>query len=87
LRCGIGSPPKGWDPADFVISKFSAEEKVEADRLVGSASEVVLCWLQHGIKEAMNRFNSAAGNSSSSAEQTKGKEKGGPGNQANQTRE
>jgi PTH1 family peptidyl-tRNA hydrolase len=87
LRCGIGSPPKGWDPADFVISKFSAEEKVEADRLVDTASQAVLCWLQHGIKEAMNRFNSTAGNSSSSAEPTKGKEKGGPGSQANPTRE
>lgn len=83
LRCGIGSPPKGWDPADFVIGKFTADEKVEADRMVENASQAALCWLQHGIKEAMNRFNST-GNPGSSAEQTKGKEKRGLGNQMNE---
>lgn len=60
LRCGIGSPPQGWDPADFVLGKFPAEDKAEADQMIETAAQAVLCWAQQGIKEAMNRFNSGS---------------------------
>ena len=57
LRVGIGSPPEGWDPADFVLGKFAAGEQAEVTQLLDQAAKAVLCWAESGIREAMNRFN------------------------------
>ncbi|MCL6501520.1 MAG: aminoacyl-tRNA hydrolase [Pirellulales bacterium] len=58
LRVGIGQPPAGWDPAAYVLSHFSEEERVEIDAAVERAADAVEVWVTRGIDECMNRFNS-----------------------------
>lgn len=57
LRIGVGPVPERWDPADFVLAKFSTEEMDDADASVGRAADSCLFWAESGIVEAMNRYN------------------------------
>jgi PTH1 family peptidyl-tRNA hydrolase len=41
LKLGIGRPPGRMDPADYVLSRFSAGEREEVDHLVEDAADVV----------------------------------------------
>ncbi|MYB45940.1 MAG: aminoacyl-tRNA hydrolase [Acidimicrobiia bacterium] len=41
LRLGLGRPPRRMDPADYVLGRFSAEEREEMDHLVADAADVV----------------------------------------------
>ena len=57
LRIGVGPQPPGMDSADYVLSRFSAEEeKLLAPVLEDAASAVGLA-AEQGIEAAMNRFN------------------------------
>jgi PTH1 family peptidyl-tRNA hydrolase len=57
LRIGIGSPPEGWDWADFVLSKFQPDEVPLIQQAVARAVEAVMVWAAEGIEACMNRFN------------------------------
>lgn len=57
LRVGIGPSPPGWDPADYVLSKFSKAERAEIDLAVVRAADAVQVWAGAGIAQAMNQFN------------------------------
>src|SRR5438876_2401360 len=59
LRIGIGSVPERWDPADFVLSKFAAEERQEIDLAIVRAADTVVQWAAEGIAACMNRYNAA----------------------------
>lgn len=57
IRIGIGRPPKGWEVANFVLSRFSEEETilmVEAIRRAAKAAEGIIAL---GMNKAMNQFN------------------------------
>ena len=58
VRVGMGAPPPQWDLADWVLSKFQTEEErntvFDAYML---AADAALCWAEHGVDRAMNRFN------------------------------
>lgn len=41
LKVGLGRPPAGMDPADFVLARFSRAERGEVDSMVGDAVAVV----------------------------------------------
>ncbi len=58
VRVGMGAPPPEWDLADWVLSKFQTEEerKIAFDAYM-TAADAALCWAEHGIDAAMNRFN------------------------------
>lgn len=58
VRVGIGRPPKGWDPADFVLGRWSGEEQAALEGVVDTACTVVECILQEGLVIAQNRFHS-----------------------------
>lgn len=60
LRIGIGRPPAGTDPADFVLTPFSADERHVRDAALERAAEAIETALREGLPEAMNRFNSGA---------------------------
>ncbi|HEY76574.1 MAG TPA: aminoacyl-tRNA hydrolase [Thermoflexia bacterium] len=57
LRIGIGRPPEGMDPADYVLQDFSPEEEPVIEEALERAVAAVETWLTEGIDEAMSRFN------------------------------
>ena len=57
IRCGIGRPPQGWDPADFVLARLSEDEEKVAEEMVPVAAEAAVLALLDGSTAAMNRFN------------------------------
>lgn len=57
LRIGIGTPPPQWDPADFVLSKFTAEERKAIDGAVATAAQALRDWVAQGTEYCMNQYN------------------------------
>jgi PTH1 family peptidyl-tRNA hydrolase len=57
LRIGIGPVPEQWDPADYVLGRFDAQQRQEIDEAVARAAEGVERWIADGIHTAMNQFN------------------------------
>ncbi|HWA98307.1 MAG TPA: aminoacyl-tRNA hydrolase [Pirellulales bacterium] len=57
LRIGIGPLPAGWNAADFVLGRFSAEDRTTIDVTIPTAADAASVWARQGIATAMNRFN------------------------------
>lgn len=57
LRIGIGRPPGGADPVEFVLESFTAAERDTVDDAVGRATLGVESWLQEGLERTMNSLN------------------------------
>jgi peptidyl-tRNA hydrolase, PTH1 family len=57
LRIGIGPVPPRWDPADFVLGKFTADQRGEIDLQVARAADAVRMWVAEGVTPTANRFN------------------------------
>ncbi len=57
LRVGIGSPPDGWAWPDYVLSKFSKDEKPDIEETVCLAADAVVIWAREGCDVCMNRYN------------------------------
>ena len=46
LKVGLGRPPSRMDPADYVLGRFTRDERTEADRLIVDATEVVEAFMR-----------------------------------------
>ena len=57
IRVGIGRPPRGGDPVDYVLTPFDSKEQERVDAAVQRAADAVECVLRDGAAAAMNRFN------------------------------
>jgi len=57
LRIGIGREEDQDTLKDFVLEKFSAEQKEELCDVLKRAQEAILVWLEEGCQEAMNQYN------------------------------
>ena len=57
LRIGIGSPPEGWDAADYVLWRFTREEQAEIEPAILIAADAAVVWARDGIDTCMNQFN------------------------------
>jgi PTH1 family peptidyl-tRNA hydrolase len=57
VRVGIGRPPEGWDAADYVLGRFTDDERAVIALAVERAADAVLAILAHGVDAAMNAFN------------------------------
>ncbi len=58
LKLGISRPPKGRDPADWVLSKWASEEQATLQELVRLGANAVEVWAGSGLAEAQGQFNS-----------------------------
>ena len=59
VRVGIGRPPGRMDPADYVLSNFSAAESKDLPWLVDAAADAVEMLVAQGLAAAQQRFHSA----------------------------
>jgi PTH1 family peptidyl-tRNA hydrolase len=59
VRIGIGRPPAGVEPTDYVLQRFTEEEAGIFDEAVERAAEAVDCLLTEGTLRAMEKFNRA----------------------------
>ncbi len=57
VRIGIGRPPVGKNPADFLLSPFTWAEEEFISLAVERAAEAVETLLSEGLQKAMNQFN------------------------------
>lgn len=57
LRVGIGPVPAGWKPADFVLGRFSPQERERIEPVIERAADAAEEWVAVGIQAAMNRYN------------------------------
>ncbi|MBS5521071.1 MAG: aminoacyl-tRNA hydrolase [Clostridiales bacterium] len=57
VKVGVGEKPKGWDLADYVLSRFGAEDRKLMDEAVGAAADAVITMINDGVDVAMNRYN------------------------------
>lgn len=58
LRVGVGEKPHpDYDMADWVLSKFTGEDKKAIDEAVKRAADAVECILAEGIDRGMGKFN------------------------------
>ena len=58
VRAGVGRPPGRQDPADFVLSSYSAAERKELEFQVDRAADAVESLLALGLDQTQGRFNS-----------------------------
>ncbi len=56
LRVGIGRPPKGMEPASYVLSSFDVSEQLLLNSTLDQAAEALKVALMEGVQFAMNRF-------------------------------
>lgn len=56
LKIGIGRPPKGMDPAEYVLSSFDESEQVFLDGVLTQAAEALKVILLEGVQAAMNQY-------------------------------
>ncbi len=59
LRFGVGRPPGRQDPADWVLSDFSAAERKDLDYLVDRAADFVEAIITKGLEPAQNLYHAA----------------------------
>jgi PTH1 family peptidyl-tRNA hydrolase len=57
LRVGIGRPPEGVDPAEFVLTPFNDEEVGVMEGALDRAVDAVEVVVREGLQPAMTRFN------------------------------
>lgn len=57
IRIGVGDKPRGWDLADYVLSRFSKEEEPCIREALEEASKACELIITEGVEAAMNRYN------------------------------
>lgn len=57
VRFGIGRPSGRQDPADYVLSDFSATERKELDFLVDRSADIVESIIKNGLEATQNMYH------------------------------
>jgi len=57
VRFGIGRPPGRQDPADYVLSDFTATERKDVPFLIDRATDIVESLMLRGLEPTQNAFH------------------------------
>ena len=57
LRIGIDPPPPPMAGKDYVLGRFSPEQRKLIDPAIDRATGAILTWIEKGLATAMNQFN------------------------------
>ena len=57
IKVGVGEKPQGWDLADYVLGRFSKEERALVEDAFADAIEATEMILMDDLAGAMNKFN------------------------------
>jgi PTH1 family peptidyl-tRNA hydrolase len=57
IKVGVGEKPEGWDLADYVLSRFSAEDRKLVEEAFNDAVSAAERILEDDLSGAMNEFN------------------------------
>ena len=57
IKIGVGEKPKGWDLADYVLGRFSEEDRARSEEPIRDAGDAAVLMLQGFVDRAMNDFN------------------------------
>ena len=57
LRVGIDAPPPQFVQKEYVLGRFSEEQKKAIDPAYERAADAIVMWIEKGINAAMNQFN------------------------------
>ena len=57
IKVGVGAKPRGGDLADYVLGRFSSDERIAVDKAICDAADAVEMILRDGIESAMNHYN------------------------------
>ena len=57
IRVGVGDKPKKMDLADYVLSRFSKEDRAAMEDAFKEAAKAVEVMIKEGVDTAMNQFN------------------------------
>jgi len=60
LRVGIDPKPERVPQKDYVLTRFSEEQRRRVNPAIDRAADALLTWAELGVVTAMNRFNSDA---------------------------
>ena len=61
VRVGIGRPPGRQDPADWVLSPFSGDQRTQLPLLVGDSADAVELVGEEGLLSAQQKFHAPRG--------------------------
>jgi PTH1 family peptidyl-tRNA hydrolase len=57
LRLGIDPPPQFVSGKDYVLGRFTSEQRQLIEPAIGRAAGAIQVWIENGIAAAMNEFN------------------------------
>ncbi len=57
LRLGIDPAPPRVAGRDYVLGRFTADQRQAVDGALRRAAQAAICWMESGVQAAMNRFN------------------------------
>lgn len=60
VKVGVGEKPKGYDLADYVLSRFPKEEREKVDAALERAADAAVKIITEDMAAAMNEYNKKA---------------------------
>ncbi|MGY8770190.1 MAG: aminoacyl-tRNA hydrolase [Pirellulales bacterium] len=57
LRIGIGPLPEKMEVTNFVLGKFSKNERIDVEQVLFRARNAVVDWIEHDLTHSMNQHN------------------------------
>lgn len=57
IRVGVGAKPEGWDLVDYVLGRFSKEDRKLVEEAMENAADAAAMMVRGEVDQAMNKYN------------------------------